>query len=237
MLSKEQIDSFKTTGVLHLRNFFSPQEINGWKKETEDHFQNPDDWSIALRNTKTSEFDLTGSPSPASHPKMKEVYECLYQDVIWTGSNEVVVRAPKPGAAWEGPTAPHLDFPVYDRIRTLVNSVFYLSAVSTYGGPFIYWPGSHLAAWTYFKENPEDYMAQGKYSQDQVFRRLFTQMPTEPVSFTGEAGDLLLWHSLTMHSASLNLSDNPRLAVIGRWGNRLQTGEKRFDFAGDIWRL
>jgi hypothetical protein len=44
--------------------------------------------------------------------------------------------------------------------------------VKEHGGSFIYWPGSHHIAWQYFRECPDDYLAQGCRSQDQVFARI-----------------------------------------------------------------
>jgi len=238
MLNKQQIETFKNDGILILENFFSEEEVVAWRKQALAYHDNPvtdDDWRAAIRKVNSNAFKLIDEPTPYTHPKMQALYESLAASIIWDGENELVARAPEMHREWLGARTPHLDFPVYDSIRTLVNSVFYLADVNPYGGPFMYWPGSHLDSWEYFKESPKDYMSQGDLSQDQIFERITHRASREVQSFSGKAGDLMLWHSLILHSASVNKSNSARLAVIGRWGNMLKNGETRFDFNKSIW--
>lgn len=238
MLTANQIEQFKKDGVLIIKDFFVPEEIVEWKKQVLNYFDNPvsdEDWFNSLKNIPSSQFFLENEPLPTLHYKMKSLYDCLSDAIIWHGENEVVARSPDKEAEWLGARAPHLDFPVYDAIRTLVNSVFYLSDVTELGGPFMYWPGSHITSWEYFKENPQDYMAQGTLSQDMIFANIKNMVTTEAVPFSGKAGDLMLWHSLILHSASVNKSNSARLALIGRWGSKLNTGENHFNFDKNIW--
>jgi hypothetical protein len=238
MLTENQIEKFKEDGVLIIKNFFSKEEIMKWKKEILVHFENPisdEDWIDALKRVSSTQFRLVDDPTPFTHLKLKDLYDCLSSTISWSGENEVVVRSPDIKAEWLGARTPHLDFPVYDSIRTLVNSVFYLSNVTEFGGPFMYWPGSHITSWKYFKENPEDYMAQGILSQDMVFNEIKKMVTNDPISFCGEPGDLLIWHSLILHSASVNKSDSARIALIGRWGNKLKENEKHFSFDKNLW--
>lgn len=238
MLNNGQIEQFKKEGILIIKGFFSDYEIETWKNEVLLYFGNPvseKDWVGALLRTKSSQFSLQHEPLPSMHPKMKKLYECLSKSINWEGENEIVVRAPEIEAEWLGARTPHLDFPVYDSIRTLANSVFYLSDVSTFAAPFMYWPGSHIVSWNYFKENPKDYMAQGNLSQDMLFAEIKKRVQNDAVAFEGKAGDLMIWHSLLLHSASVNKSSSARLALIGRWGSHLNSNELHFDFNKDIW--
>jgi ectoine hydroxylase-related dioxygenase (phytanoyl-CoA dioxygenase family) len=99
----------------------------------------------------------------------------------------------------------------------------------------MYWKGSHKVAWEHFRKTPKDYMAQGELSQGQVFEILTNTMETEAVPFSGKAGDLLIWHSLTLHSASVNISNEARLAIFGRWGSAIESNESHFNFSEGIW--
>lgn len=238
MLTKEQIESFKNDGVLIIRDFFSSEEIQSWKEEVYEFHQNPKndkDWKKAIMESTSSAFRLSDEPTPLVHPKLKKLYDCFNQEVSWIGDNELVARWPEMDAEWLGARTPHLDYPVYDQIRTLANVVFYLNDVAPTGAPLMYWKGSHKVAWDYFKRTPDDYMAQGDLSQGQVFEILTNSMETEPIPFTGKAGDLLIWHSLTLHSASVNVSNEARLAIIGRWGSLIEANEPHFNFSEEIW--
>jgi hypothetical protein len=238
MLNKNQVEEFKQNGILIIRDFFSAAEIEHWNNEALAFYNYPvsaEDWRLALIKYGKNNFHFTKDPSPDSYSKMKLLYACLNKNIAWIGENEIEFVSPQPDAEWLGPRLPHLDFPVYDSIRTLVNCVFYLSDVPVFGGPFMYWPKSHIVSWDYFKENPEDYMAQGDIGQDEVFIRIKKRIAEEAIQFAGKAGDLLIWHSLILHSGSINKSLSARKAVFGRWGERLKENEKHFDFDRDIW--
>lgn len=237
MLTTEQIETFKRDGVLILRGFFAPDTLAGWRDEVRRYFGHPatgDEWRSALTRHKADSFYLRQDPTPLEHPALREVYACLHATADWHGENELVVRPASEVAPWLGPRAPHIDFPVHAPLRTLANNVIYLTDVRERGGAFMYWPGSHHAAWDYFRRNPADYLSRGERSQDQTFALLRQELDTEPVEFVGEAGDLLIWHSLLFHSASVNKRDETRLALFGRWGVLLH-GEPFYDFDRDMW--
>lgn len=237
MLTREEIEGFRRDGVLHLKGLFSETEVDGWRRQVLRHFDHPGDagdWQAALRRTPQSGFQLDPAPSPADHPRLRAVYAALHRNACWTGETELLVRPPHEQTTWLGARAPHLDFPVAAAVRTLANNVLYLADVPPFCGPFMYWPGSHRAAWSYFARHPEDHLAQGSRSQDQIFERILAEMTTEPVQFVGAAGDLLIWHSLLLHSASANVTAQPRIAVFGRWGTPLGD-EPVYDFHTDPW--
>ncbi|WP_271782272.1 phytanoyl-CoA dioxygenase family protein [Aquimarina algiphila] len=236
MLNEKQINQFKTKGVLIIKNFFSSEEIKKWDDEVLSHFNHPkdeDEWKNIMMKTSSSNFYLKNEPTPLTCLKMKALYSSLNRFVNWEGDNDLVVRPPDSTLPWLGARTPHLDFPVYDNILTLANSVFYLSDVTSKGAAFMYWPGSHIESWNYFKENPQDYMTQGDLSQDQVFEKIHKIVKHPVKEFIGNAGDLMIWHSLLLHSPSINKSNSTRKAVIGRWGEKID--KKRFDFNKSIW--
>ena len=237
MLTQGQIDTFKRDGALPLRGLFSPAEVAAWRKEIFDYFERPatpEAWREALIRHKSDSFYLSDDPTPRSHPALRRIYASMHADAQWSGENELVMRAGNEPAAWLGPRAPHLDFPIYAPLRTLANFVMYLSDVEERGGAFMYWPGSHRIAWDYFRRNPSDYLSQGERSQDQTFAILRREMTCEPVEFVGKAGDVLLWHSLMLHSASVNKREQSRYAIFGRWGVALGD-EPAYDFDADMW--
>ncbi|HEX2078215.1 MAG TPA: phytanoyl-CoA dioxygenase family protein [Longimicrobium sp.] len=192
------------------------------------------EWREALASRGPGGFSLRDDPTPGTHPALREVYTSLHALAEWTGENELIIRPGNEPAPWLGPRAPHVDFPVYAPLRTLANNVTYLSDVRERGGAFMYWPGSHNVAWDYFRRNPADYMSRGERSQDQTFALLRRELGCEPVEFVGDAGDLLVWHSLLFHSASVNTRDETRLALFGRWGVALGD-EPVYDFDRDMW--
>jgi len=237
MLTQEQIDTFKRDGVLRLRGLFTPEETARWREEVFDYFERPafpDEWRTALTVHPSDSFRLRGEPTPHDHPALRSVYESLHATAIWVGENELLVRPGDDPAPWLGARKPHLDFPIAAPVRTLANNVIYLADVREHGGAFMYWPGSHRTAWKYFRRNPDDYLSRGERSQDQTFAILGGEVEGEPVELVGAAGDVLVWHSLTLHSASINKRSEPRIAVFGRWGVELGD-EPIYDFGRDIW--
>jgi hypothetical protein len=239
MLTVQQIETFKRDGAVILRGFFSPREVQDWREEIDRYFQFPatgDEWRAALRKHQSDNFHLGTDPTPVLHSALRDVYRTLHATASWTGENELLVRPAEEPVPWMGARAPHLDFPIAAPIRTLANNVIYLSDVYEHGGSFMYWPGSHHIAWEYFRHHPLDYLSQGERSQDQTFEVLGHEMTRNPVEFTGQAGDLLIWHSLLFHSASVNTRAETRLALFGRWGVPLAPGdEKIYNFDRDMW--
>lgn len=238
MLTSAQIDAFKRDGVLALRGFFARDTVERWRREIFEYFGQPgdgDSWRSALRTYKSDNFYLSDDPTPATHSGLARVYGALHRGARWEGENELVIRPANEAARWCGARAPHLDFPLYTPVRTLANNVLYLSDVEERGGGFMYWPGSHHIAWRYFRRHPEDYLSRGDRPQDDTFAIIRSEMTGDPIEFVGAAGDLLIWNSLLLHSASVNKRDEPRLAIFGRWG--VDRGAERiYDFDQDMWR-
>jgi hypothetical protein len=237
MLDTAQIEMFKRDGAIVFRAFFLPGEVESWRQQVLQYFGRPEGgeaWRSALRSHTVSNFRLMPDPTPDSHEALSRIYAALYSTPNWAGHNELIVRAGDEIAEWRGPHGPHIDIPIYAPLKTLANSVIYLSTVEQRGGAFMYWPGSHRIAWEYFRQFPEDYMARGERSHQQIFNRLVERMQSEPVEFVGGPGDLLICHSLTLHSASINKQSAERMALFGRWGVLSELPE-RHDFNADLW--
>jgi hypothetical protein len=237
MLTPDQVERFRRDGVLILRDFFSQDEVARWRGEVQDYFETPgdgDSWRALLRIHKSDSFHPSDDPTPRDHPALARVYRSLHASAQWFGANELVVRAADEEAPWLGARKPHLDFPLYTPVRTLANNVIYLTDVETRGGALMYWPGSHRLAWDFFRRHPLDYLSRGDRGQDATFAALTQEMTGDPIEFVGRAGDLLIWHSLTLHSASINKTERTRLALIGRWG--VDRGDAPiYDFDRDMW--
>ena len=237
MLRQSQIELFKRDGVLILRGLFSADEVSAWREQILEYYGQPGSpgaWWKALATPRPSRFHLQDDPVPGTHPALKHVYDSLHSSALWAGDNELVIRAGEDDAPWLGARAPHLDFPLHAPVRTLANNVAYLSDVEEQGGAFMYWPGSHQIAWDYFRRHPDDYLSRGERSQDQTFAMLKREMVCDPIEFVGQAGDVLIWHSLLLHSGSVNKRHEARLALFGRWGVTLGE-EPVYDFNADMW--
>jgi hypothetical protein len=235
MLTSDQISTFQREGVLVLPGFFDSREVSAVCDEVLEHYRlpsTPAEWRAALRTYQG--IKVRSAPSLESHPGLLKLYRALHARARWEGENQLVTRPGGQVPPWMGARAPHLDFPVAAPLRTLANNVIYWTDVRAQGGAFMYWPGSHHVAWGYFRRHPKHYMAQGRLSQDQVFADLMPEITTEPVEFLGKAGDLMIWHSLLMHSGSRNMRREARIATFGRWGVPLGK-EPLYDFDRDIW--
>lgn len=236
-LSPSEIERFKRDGVLLLRNFFPQRDVRAWREEVLDYFRRPDtgqDWRAALRAHKADDFVIGEDPTPMVHPELSAIYRSLHATADWIGENELLVRPGSEDSPWTGARAPHLDYPTAVPVKTMANSIFYLTDVRERGAAFMYWPGSHHLAWSHHRRHPEDYLSRGPRSQDQTFEILTRTMPNTPVEFTGQAGDLLIWHAFILHSASINARPETRLAMIGRWGVA-RDSQTPWDFDADIW--
>ncbi len=238
MLSDAQIETFRRDGVIVLRNFYPPDVYRPWQEQIFDYFEQPRDtesWKLALARHKGDSFQPRPDISPAFNARLASVYRALHPAALWTGRTRLIIRTGEDQAEWRGARLPHIDVPYNAPIRTLINNVTYLSEIRSRGGAFMYWPGSHRVAWDYFCEFPEDFLAEGERSYNQVYGRLTERMETDPIEFIGSPGDVLILHSLTLHSASVNKRPETRIAVFGTWGVETEL-DRRHEFSGDLWR-
>jgi Phytanoyl-CoA dioxygenase (PhyH) len=238
VLDAVQLDEFRQTGAVVMRGFFAPANVELWREQVSDFYERPitpEQWSSALSSKSHRGFHLAHGPNPHEHQDLGSLMRSFHPRSSWSGESELIVRPPDPDNASLQPGAPHLDFPIGRQQRDLVNTVLYLSDVGARGGAFMYWPGSHRLAWEYFRRNPLDYCARGGRAQVDTFRTLVAKVAGDAVEFTGAAGDLLVWHPLLLHSASINHSHSARIAIFGRWGSALAPDEAPFRFDDGIW--
>ena len=85
----------------------------------------------------------------------------------------------------------------------------YLSDVNPRGGGLTVWPGSHLRVADFFAENEV-----GDFSNDDAASLVGD---AEPFEVVGEAGTVVLWHSLLVHTGGIHLGRRPRVASFGRF--------------------
>lgn len=237
MLSSGQVETFRRDGALALRGFFDAAEVGSWRRQILGHFRRPTGsgaWRAALTTIPSDCFQPEPDLSPRSHGRLRLVYEQLYGPADWEGRTRLIIRAGDDPAEWRGATVPHIDIPFNAPVRTLVNSVTYLSQVETRGGAFIYWPGSHRIAWSYYRRQPQDFLGEGERSYNEVYERIAERVPTAPIEFLGAPGDVLLVHALILHSASINKRSEARLALFGRWGVAARLA-RRHRFQDDLW--
>ncbi|MEX2497702.1 MAG: phytanoyl-CoA dioxygenase family protein [Wenzhouxiangellaceae bacterium] len=237
-LRRSERARFMRDGALVVRRVFDPACVSAWRQEVQAHFESPKkaiEWRHAVQNIKHSRFHLRDDPKPAVNARVSGLYEQLYGAANWHGINELVVTPPEPETPWLGGRAPHLDFPLGCPERNLLNIVFYLDEVRSRGAAFAYWPGSHQVAYQYFRRHPDDYLARGENSQDKIFASIKREIDTPMVEFTAKPGDVLLWSSFLMHSATVNRSDRARIAIIGRWGDLPSDPKRHFDFDAPLF--
>ena len=71
----------------------------------------------------------------------------------------------------------------------MLGATTYLYDVQHRGGGFCFWPRTHVPAWRYFADHQEMIEEGGK------FEEVVGGAP-QPIEFTGEAGDCVLWHNM-----------------------------------------
>ncbi len=150
-------------------------------------------------------------------------------------------------AANEGKASPsslpfgdHMDGSGHHRVAITL----YLNDVQEDGGCFMYWRKGHRRIHQFWLEHPhfigelqpgkEDFHATLAFQERgwTAIQDLGGSMTPLGTQFVGKAGDAMLWHGWCPHSASANLRDEPRLALVARWNDAvpLQTTEGKRTF-------
>ena len=105
---------------------------------------------------------------------------------------------------------------------TMVTVVIYLENVEQHGGGYCYWKGGCHKVHRFFRAQP--HAIDGRF----VRRDEFQQCGWEPIyggdemraENIAQAGDALIVHGWTPHSASRNMRHVPRMAIIQRWHDK-----------------
>jgi hypothetical protein len=114
----------------------------------------------------------------------------------------------------------------FHRGFTMLAVVLLCDLPETYSGNFTVWAGTHVLFEQVFKEQGPEALAQAIDTMD---------VGVEPTQITGKAGDVVLMHHQTVHTAAPNASPNIRYAAIFRACHK---DAKEIGVAAmtDIWR-
>ena len=245
IFSKEQAQSFKDNGYLIVRDMMDSDFITNLQKRFTDHYgdlQNPANWD----KQKEISDPVYDEKLPETHfdeqPEILRAVHQLGKGKFRGGSGgTAAITWPNQDAEWDFPASGHLDG--YPRARWwpfMLAITAYLSDVDSHGGCFTYWPGSHLNARDYFRDNPEKINGsflrwEPGYDSDPRNWKQFMK-DIEPREFTGKAGDVIFWHSWLFHTGSVNCNPSPRVGLFARYSCPGQY-EARFEIPNDMWGL
>ena len=103
------------------------------------------------------------------------------------------------------------------------------------GGGLGFWPRSHLSTQRFFLDNPD--LIDGRFREMEGFDwdGFSGLAPEEPRQFTGEAGDVMFWHSFLVHGATTNVRTQPRFAIFKRFRHRRAERIGR-EVPEDLWK-
>ena len=137
----------------------------------------------------------------ANHPVMHSVAESFLGGRIKLAERVRGIYAIFPIAPdVEGQLGPHGDY-----MASELSAMVLVGDVPPDSGGFTVWPGSHQRMHIHwdrvFGSTMADELKDGyKATRDQIIR------DTQPVEFTGKAGDVVFWHPRMIHSAGVNNS-------------------------------
>ena len=239
MLSREQIDQFKTHGFVLLRNFVDESTINIWQDQFWHHLgadaDNPGTWpdDYVIQ-------DLAMDPLFGQLPQMTAIVEQLGGGMFDGGGGSMLVKWPDQKKKWGAPDEGHIDGygPNGWSGGFMFGATTYINDVKEHGGGFFFWPDSHLPVQDYFRAHPKqiDGSFRDRDDWDEFGWRLFSnRSPAAPQEFTGNAGDVILWHCFLCHTGSNNTRSQPRLGVFSRW-HRSDREEMKFDVPENLWK-
>lgn len=233
--------SFKENGCLIVRGVLTSAQIQAaqdalWTGIEADR-DDPATWVEAGPRT----------PVPAHHPALRAA---VHESPIFAMMEEMVGEGtlnpsnagpalvyPAKDKAWSLPGRGHLDgyytptngVPEGTVGYMTINVTIYVEDIDSQGGCFIYWPGSHNVAYSYFQTRSL-LSVQGGISSD-----VFPEGTFPPGrEFVGQAGDAIFWHGQLFHTGSKNVKRNIRMALIGRFA-RQDANDIRFETCDDQW--
>ena len=119
------------------------------------------------------------------------------------------------GKEWQWPE-PHVDHALeQDSFRIFpppfqIASISFLTDVPSHGGGTVVWPRSHKALAAFVEKEKYQYMSQ-------LNQNLHSASLNPPLELKPSRGDVLFYHPLCAHSAGMNMSSVPRLALGKKW--------------------
>ena len=242
-LTQSQIDTFKREGYLVVRNLVDQTVLEDWRAQWTTRFGslgNPETWEAMRKIHLAREYttvlrDVRFEPESKwlmHQPGVSSVVSQLGGGQFWGDDSNPHILWPDQTEPWIAPESGHIDGYAGGRHWPFVlGSTSYLFDVERYGGGTVFWPGSHIKTWEYFRRHP-DQVEIGLKDRDAYLQSLAEITPTE---ITAKAGDVIFWHSNLYHSASQNASDSPRFGLFARYHHKRQD-EIKFDVPDDMWQ-
>jgi hypothetical protein len=247
-LDATQVAAFRRDGFLILRGWITPEQLAVWRAGIERRFgplfapATQEAIRAAVGGTRASHVPsklLELDPGALLHqlPQMRAVLAQLGGGCFGPGGTNLIINWPDPEVRWAMPRRGHIDgYPGEAWHPFMVAATAYVFDVEPQGGGTIVWPGSHRLVWEYFRAHPEQI--------DGSFRTVFQaaghgwevfHRGIEPIEFTGQAGDVIVWHSWLSHDGSPNTRARPRYGFFARVPHAEQEAIKR-DVPADPWK-
>ncbi|HRW11067.1 MAG TPA: DUF1479 family protein [Caldilineaceae bacterium] len=137
------------------------------------------------------------------HPTVYQAFADIWQtDELWVSFDRANMNPPARKPDWDYEGMYHWDIDTsLDPIPFMVQGVLYLADTPADGGGFQCTPGMHRRFPEWVKTQPAD-----------RHPRLPDPTGLAIQTIPGNAGDLLIWHSMLPHGNSRNRSTKPRLA-------------------------
>ena len=148
----------------------------------------------------------------ANHPNMIALARAFFDAPIKPPRRVRGIYAvlPKPSSA-PGRLGPHADY-----MAAELSAMVMIHEVVPRSGGFTLWPGSHRRLHPHWDTVHGGTIADHRREEFREARDAVLRDIT-PVEFTGQAGDVVLWHPRTLHSAGVNYSadsDHPSVRLI-----------------------
>ncbi|MCE9590725.1 MAG: phytanoyl-CoA dioxygenase family protein [Planctomycetes bacterium] len=235
-LTPQQIAFFKHEGYVVLEGAIEPAYIQEWRRQVLRSLggsaETPVSWGDRSKEP-TANFEPK-EIRPHNHPAVRAVIEQLGGGRFVCGHDSCVITWPQESRAWAPTDRGHLDG--YNSSLGwwpfMVSATTYLYDVEPMGGGLTLWPGSHTAAWNYFRARPDQ--LDGGYIHDPDFNwKIFHPRP--PHEFTARAGDVVFWHAFMLHNGSTNISRHPRVGLFTRWRHEQQERIK-YEVPESLWK-
>jgi len=242
-LSPDQITHFKEKGYVVVKDLIDKATLENWRGQYEAEFGPLDDqksWQAMkdwnLRNNVSVLQDYRFKPESTelrNQPGVQAVLDQLgggqfYCDddsnphILWPNKEE----------EWTMPDHGHVDgYARNEWFSFILGSTAYIFDVGSHEGGTVFWPGSHIKTWEYYRKYPEDIPV--GFSRREEYMQSLANI--EPVEVTAKAGDVIFWHHNLYHTATQNAGDRPRYGLFARYFHRDQE-TIRHEAPDDLWK-
>ena len=211
-LEQKEIESYKETGYLLVKNLFDKSEVNYLLEAIQEILENNSLQSVAeIEPENPSAPRRIWSPTKRSErfnvvarsSKLLDRIESLIGPNILFHYSKLNMKAPKVGSVVEW----HQDFSFYPHTNTdLLSCLIYLDDADISNGCLEVIPGSHKQG---ILNHCIDGFFRGKLNSESLPIDLEKAQHLE-----APAGSVIFLHCLTVHGSKKNLSDKPRRAFL-----------------------